>query len=67
LNQHNLAHALLFKDLATLRIDILLFDDVEQLLWNGATPSFQLMTKTIGDERLAKRVKKLSNRLSNNL
>jgi hypothetical protein len=32
--------ALLFRTLATLRIDIALFDDVEQLRWNGPTPAF---------------------------
>jgi 5'-3' exonuclease len=32
--------ALLFRTLATLRTDIPLFDDVEQLRWNGPTPSF---------------------------
>ena len=33
-------HALLFRTLATLRTDIALFDDVEQLRWNGPTPEF---------------------------
>ncbi len=32
--------ALLFRTLATLRTDIDLFDDVEQLRWNGPTPAF---------------------------
>jgi 5'-3' exonuclease len=32
--------ALLFRTLATLRTDIALFDDVEQLRWNGPTPAF---------------------------
>jgi 5'-3' exonuclease len=32
--------ALLFRKLATLRTDIALFDDVEQLRWNGPTPVF---------------------------
>ncbi|HKF24065.1 MAG TPA: 5'-3' exonuclease H3TH domain-containing protein, partial [Candidatus Angelobacter sp.] len=32
--------ALLFRKLATLRTDIPLFDDVEQLRWNGPTPAF---------------------------
>jgi 5'-3' exonuclease len=30
--------ALLFRTLATLRTDIALFDDVDQLRWNGPTP-----------------------------
>jgi 5'-3' exonuclease len=33
-------HALLFRKLATLRTDIALFDDVEQLRWNGPKPEF---------------------------
>jgi 5'-3' exonuclease len=32
--------ALLFRTLATLRTDIALFDDVEQLRWTGPTPAF---------------------------
>ena len=32
--------ALLFRRLATLRTDIRLFEDVEQLKWNGPTPAF---------------------------
>jgi 5'-3' exonuclease len=32
--------ALLFRTLATLRTDIPLFDDVDQLEWNGPTPAF---------------------------
>jgi 5'-3' exonuclease len=32
--------ALLFRTLATLRTDIALFDDVDQLQWNGSTPAF---------------------------
>ena len=32
--------ALLFRTLATLRTDITLFDDVDELRWNGPTPAF---------------------------
>jgi 5'-3' exonuclease len=32
--------ALLFRTLATLRTDVLLFDDVEELRWPGPTPAF---------------------------
>jgi len=35
--------ALLFRTLATLRTDIHLFDDIEQLRWNGPTPDFDAM------------------------
>lgn len=33
-------HALLFRTLATLRTDIPLFDDVDELRWKGPTPAF---------------------------
>ncbi len=55
--------ALLFKNLATLRIDAPLFDDVDELRWRGPTPAFPAFTKKIGDERLATRIKKLTAKL----
>src|SRR6266568_1922451 len=36
-------NALLFRKLATLRTDIPLFDDVEQLRWNGPKPEFEAL------------------------
>jgi len=48
--------ALLFKTLATLRIDAPLFDDVESLRWQEPTPAFDAVAAEIGDERLTKRV-----------
>src|SRR3954470_16353484 len=51
--------ALLFKDLATLRTDIPLFKNVNELRWNGATNTFAAMTKRIADTRLAERVARL--------
>lgn len=36
----NFDQALLFRRLATLRTDIQLFDDIEQLRWQGPTPAF---------------------------
>ena len=39
--------ALLFRTLATLRTDIALFDDVDQLRWNGPTPAFAASRGTI--------------------
>jgi 5'-3' exonuclease len=60
--------ALLFKKLATLRTDAPLFDDVEQLRWRGAMTSFpsvaQAIEGTSGEARLASRVMKLEQRLS---
>jgi 5'-3' exonuclease len=55
--------ALLFKDLATLRTDEPLFDDVEQLRWQGATESFSDLATKMGDEGLIKYVKQLEKRL----
>jgi 5'-3' exonuclease len=52
----NLSNALLFKTLATLRIDAPLFDDVEQLRWRGPTASFQSVAEKIEDASLATRV-----------
>ena len=39
--------ALLFRDLATLRCDIVLFDSVEQLEWKGPTPAFSPLVAAI--------------------
>ncbi len=55
--------ALLFKDLATLRTDAPLFDDVDQLRWRGATESFASVAEKIGDKRLAERIDKLAGAL----
>src|SRR5688500_18561321 len=52
--------ALLFKTLATLRIDAPLFDDVEELRWSGATRSFDAFLTKIGDKGLGKRLAALS-------
>jgi 5'-3' exonuclease len=62
----NLESALLFKKLATLRIDAPLFADVEQLRWRGATESFASLAEKIGDARLATRALDLENRLPEN-
>jgi 5'-3' exonuclease len=64
LNDENRAHALLFKDLATLRIDAPLFDDVEELRWRGPTADFAAYAEKIGNASLLKRVRKLEKRLA---
>lgn len=51
-------HALLFKNLATLRTDAPLFRDVEELRWKGPTPSFDSIGSKI-DPRLVSRVRAL--------
>jgi 5'-3' exonuclease len=55
-------HALLFKDLATLRTDAPLFTAVDELRWRGPTPSFAPMMEKIGEARLLRRVDSLSSR-----
>ena len=62
LKKENVAPALLFKQLATLRIDAPLFKNVDELRWRGPTPAFAAFAKKIGDERLATRVEKLQER-----
>ena len=56
--------ALLFKRLATLRIDARLFTDVEQLRWSGATPAFPAWAEKIGDAKLLARVQELEAKLA---
>ena len=53
-------NALLFKNLATLRKDEPLFDDVEALRWKGPTASFEVATQAIGDARLLTRVRNIA-------
>jgi len=47
--------ALLFRTLATLRTDISLFDDIDQLRWNGPTPAFEEIGARLDAARTAKR------------
>jgi len=53
LRNENRERALLFKDLATLRIDALLFKNVDELRWTGPTPAFEEVARRFGDEQLA--------------
>jgi 5'-3' exonuclease len=57
--------ALLFKNLATLRTDAPLFEDVDALRWRGASPNFAAVAEAIGDARLGARVASLEKRLAN--
>lgn len=54
--------ALLFKQLATLRTDALLFTDVEALRWRGATDAFTCAAEQIGAPALMTRIAKLTPR-----
>jgi len=62
LREGNPERAQLFKQLAILRTDAPLFDDVEQLRWNGPTASFASVAEKIGDAGLATRVRELQNK-----
>lgn len=50
-----LATAMLFKQLATLRSEEKLFRDVNSLRWTGPTPSFAAWTERVGEPKLLKR------------
>jgi len=63
LNKENRALALLFKDLATLRTDAPLFEDVDELRWRGATPEFGAVAEKMESARLLARVRKLEKSL----
>ena len=62
LDGSNREHALLFKDLATLRTDAALFADVDALRWRGPAQSFSAVAEAIGDERLFVRIRELAKR-----
>jgi 5'-3' exonuclease len=55
--------ALLFKDLATLRTEAPLFQDVEELRWRGPTPSFSSYGERVGGNRLLERCRKAETRV----
>jgi 5'-3' exonuclease len=50
--------ALLFRELATLRTDAALFDDVDTLRWRGPGDGFDAMAERLGDTRLGDRARK---------
>ena len=52
--------ALLFKKLATLRTDAVLFEDSEQLRWRGPTDKFPAWVERMEDPRLLERTTKAS-------
>ncbi|HEY6472305.1 MAG TPA: 5'-3' exonuclease H3TH domain-containing protein, partial [Acidimicrobiales bacterium] len=54
--RENLDHALLFKDLATLRVDRALLDDVDELHWLGPTDDFANVCARLDAASLYKRV-----------
>jgi 5'-3' exonuclease len=50
--------ALLFKELATLRVDAPLFKNVDEIRWRGPTAEFAAYMDKIGDKRLVARAEK---------
>jgi 5'-3' exonuclease len=48
-------HAVLFRKLATLRTDIKLFEDLDQLRWTGATPAFDELAARLDGARVESR------------
>lgn len=48
-------HALLFRTLATLKTDISIFEDVDQLRWRGPTPAFDAIAAKLDAARTEKR------------
>jgi len=53
-------HALLFRDLATLRVDPTVLGDVDDLRWTGATPAFVDVCAAIDAPRMADRAAALA-------
>jgi 5'-3' exonuclease len=58
--QSNFDNALLFKDLATLRIDPSVLGTVDDLLWRGPTESFATVCEVLDAGRLADRAEALA-------
>lgn len=52
--------ALLFKKLATLRNDAILFSDIDQLRWQGPTPAYESFTQKAGNRRLLEKANLLA-------
>jgi 5'-3' exonuclease len=63
-SKENRVLALLFKDLATLRTDAPLFEDVDELRWRGPTPAFASYAEKIQNARLLERVRKLEKKIA---
>ncbi len=54
------SEAELFKDLATLRTDAALFQNVDEIQWKGPAPNFATLMETMDGTRLVERVAKLT-------
>ena len=58
--QTDYAHALLFKDLATLRVDRSLLGDTDELRWTGPTAEFAKVCEVIDADGLVTRAERLA-------
>jgi 5'-3' exonuclease len=63
LSEENRRLALLCKELAILKTDAPLFEDVDELRWRGATPEFKAAGEKIGNKSLMAKVRKLEKSL----
>ena len=57
--EENRTLALLFRKLATLRTDVPVFDDVEELHWRGPLPDFQGVAQRLGMQGLWDRARRI--------
>jgi len=57
--------ALLFKKLATLRVDAPVSNSVDEMLWAGPTPALKEVAEKIGDRNIVVRVQKAKTRAAN--
>jgi 5'-3' exonuclease len=62
-SEENRRLALLCKELAILKTDAPLFDDVDELRWRGPTPEFNAVGEEIGNKSLMTKVRKLERNL----
>jgi 5'-3' exonuclease len=63
LNESNRKLALLFKELATLRIDAPVYGKLAELQWQGATETLAPLAEKMGDRNLAKRAERIRSRI----
>ena len=64
LNEENRKLALLCKELAILKTDAPLFEDVDELRWRGPTPDWKAAGEKIGNKSLLTKVRKLERSLT---
>jgi len=63
LNDSNRKLALLFKELATLRVDAPVYGKLSELQWSGVTEKLGPLAEKMGDVNLPKRAARVTNRI----